>query len=64
MPFTEEQHQKGQEHVKACLAETGADPENVKKIKAGDFSPNDEKTQVTFFRKYSADSISDTSEIY
>lgn len=30
-----------------CVGETGADPENIKKIRSGDFSANDEKTQVS-----------------
>lgn len=45
MPFTEEQQQKAQGHIKTCLAETKATPEDVGKLKAGDFSNEDPKVQ-------------------
>jgi hypothetical protein len=45
VPFTEEQVKKGQEHVKKCIGETGVEPANVQKLKQGDFSADDEKTQ-------------------
>lgn len=44
-PFTDEQIKKVQEHIKACIVETKVDPEVVGKLKAGDFSSNDEKAQ-------------------
>lgn len=54
LPFTEEQQKKGQEHVKKCVGETGATPEDVGKLKSGDFSNDDEKVQcfsLCFFRE-------------
>lgn len=45
MPFTEEQQHKAQAHIKKCLAETKATPEDVGKLKAGDFSNEDPKVQ-------------------
>lgn len=53
-PFTEEQQKKGQEYVKKCIGETGATPEDVGKLKSGDFSNDDEKVQcfsLCFFRE-------------
>lgn len=53
-PFTDEQKHKGQEHVKKCIAETNVDPAVVRKLKAGDFSNEDESTQcftLCFFRE-------------
>lgn len=53
-PFTEEQMKHGQAHVKKCIGETGATPEDVGKLKAGDFSNEDEKVQcfsLCFFRE-------------
>lgn len=44
-PFTDEQLQKGQEHVQTCIAKTNIDPAVVQKLKAGDFSVSDEKAQ-------------------
>ena len=54
VPFTEEQVKKGQEHVKKCVDETKVDPANVMKLKQGDFSADDEKSQcfaLCFFRE-------------
>lgn len=54
IPFTEDQVKKGQEHVKKCIAETKVDPANVHKLKQGDFSADDEKSQcfaLCFFRE-------------
>lgn len=54
VPFTEEQVKKGQEHVRKCIVETKCDPSNVQKLKQGDFSASDEKTQcftLCFFRE-------------
>lgn len=45
MPFTEEQQKKAQEHIKKCIGETKATPEEVAKLKSGDFSNDDEKVQ-------------------
>lgn len=45
--LTEEQKAKAKEHVKACIVETGVDPEVVKKLKSGDFSDKSEKIQVS-----------------
>jgi hypothetical protein len=44
-PLTDEQKAKAQQHAKKCIAETGADPAAVQKLKEGDYSNNDEKTQ-------------------
>ncbi|CRK93118.1 CLUMA_CG006613, isoform A [Clunio marinus] len=54
MPFTEEQKQKAQNYIEKCIQETGVSPEIVQKLKAGDFSNEEEKTQnfaLCFFRE-------------
>ncbi|KAG5682561.1 hypothetical protein PVAND_011906 [Polypedilum vanderplanki] len=54
IPFTEEQLKKGQQYVKKCLDETKISPETVGKLKAGDFSEDDENVQcfaLCFFRE-------------
>lgn len=44
-PFTEDQEKLAQEHIKKCLAVTKADASVVAKMKAADFSNEEEKTQ-------------------
>lgn len=54
VPFTDEQLKKGQAHVKKCIGETGVKQETVAKLKAGDFSEDDEAVQcfaLCFFRE-------------
>jgi hypothetical protein len=44
-PLTDEQVQKGQMHAKKCIGKTQVNPAIVEKLKAGDFSHDDEATQ-------------------
>lgn len=44
-PFTEDQLEKAREHVKKCIEQTGADPAVIPKLKAQDYSVQDEKTE-------------------
>lgn len=48
-PFTDEQVQKGREHAKKCIEESGIDPAVVQKLKAGDFAGHDEKAECFTF---------------
>lgn len=49
LPFTDEQIQKGREHAKKCMEETGVDPAIVQKLKTGDFTGHDEKSECFTF---------------
>lgn len=46
LQITDEQRQKVREHAAACIKETGIDKESAQKLRDGDFSQNDEKTQL------------------
>lgn len=48
-PFTDDQIQKAQNHVKECLEELNMDPSTAQKLKDGDFSVDDEKVQCFAF---------------
>lgn len=53
-PFTEDQMQKADEHLKHCMAQEQIDPEVVKNLRAGDYSNVDAKVKcfiLCFFQK-------------